>query len=771
MGSAAISSADATPSRHGADAGSNESWREPLIRAIAVITLVYATYWILWRWTNTINTRPGAIVPSIILLLAETWAYLGMCFFVLLTWRLSNRKPGPPPAGKTLDVFITCYNEPLEVLRRTAMGARGITYPHRTYLLDDGKRDEVRAMCDGLGIGYIRRVGNANAKAGNLNFAISVTSGEFILQLDADHVPLPNIADRMLGYFSDPRLALVQAPQDFYNVDSFTHVVNDEGRRLWEENRIFFSLIQPGRDSLNAAFFCGSCGIIRRSALEEIGGFQSQTIIEDMETTIRLQQRGWSTAYHRETLAYGLAPGAAGAYHVQRMRWGQGAMQVLRKLKPLTMRGLTLQQRLAYFAGTACYFEGWQKAVFYLMPLFFFYTGILPVAGSEIAFLSRLVPYILLSILSFELLSRGTGYLLLSERFTMVRVWTYMMAALAIFTRRPLKFNVTPKGHSSVPRMAYMPQLVLLVLSLAAPIWATIAYSQGIIYYDAAGWHSLAFWVNGFWALWNCYFAWHVVRHSLAMKQQRDDHRFAEQMPIEVRVAAAEGPLLVPAMTADLNPTGLGFRSTQRVEPGTTVTLDLPLSTGVLTVSGDVRYVTQEKSHFGPVFMHGIEFAEMPVAVSDAIELHCTHHAMPAWRQKYRQSIDIITRAGEIVRNLRGQKRRLAGLPARLSVAAKGAAPRPRMMILEEMSEGGARVIGPEPITPGTPVSFEVPGADVRGTGIVRHVQMLPTLTNSLFSMGIELDGGRAAKGWRLLLTRARATPDAPPPVSQAYVS
>lgn len=769
MGSTATSSATDS-SRARTEAGSPKDWHEPLIRAVAVVAVLYGAYWILWRWTNTINDAPRAIVPSVILLLAETWAYIGLCFFVLLTWRLTNRQPGAAPSGKTLDVFITCYNEPLEVLRRTAIGARAIRYPHRTYLLDDGKRDEVRAMCDELGIGYIRRVGNANAKAGNLNFAISVTSGEFILQLDADHVPLPNIADRMLGYFEDPRLALVQAPQDFYNVDSFTHVVNDEGRRLWEENRIFFSLIQPGRDSLNASFFCGSCGIIRRSALAEIGGFQSQTIIEDMETTIRLHQRGWKTAYHRETLAYGLAPGAAGAYHVQRMRWGQGAMQVLRKLKPLTLRGLTLQQRLAYFAGTACYFEGWQKAVFYLMPLFFFFTGILPVAGSEIAFLSRLVPYILLCIAAFELLSRGTGYLILSERFTMVRVWTYMMAALAIFTRRPLKFNVTPKGHSSVPRMAYMPQLVLLVLSLAAPVWATIAYSRGWIYYDAAGWSSLAFWVNAFWALWNCYFAWHVVKHSLAMKQQRDDHRFAEQIPIEVRVPAAEGTVAIPAMTADLNPTGLGFRSTQRVAPQSVVTFDLPLGNQIVTVSGEVRHAHAEMSQFGVVYMHGVQFAELPIEARDAIELHCTQHAMPAWRQKYRQSIDILTRAGEIVRNLRGQKRRLAGLPARLTVGGDAAATTTRMMILEEMSDGGARVIGGEPISPGTPVHFEVPGANVRGSGVVRHVQMLPTLTNALFSMGIELDGMRSPRGWRSLLSRGRP-PQSAPHAPQAYVS
>ncbi|MEO5568361.1 MAG: glycosyltransferase, partial [Gemmatimonadaceae bacterium] len=712
---------------------------EALIKTVAVIALMYATYWIYWRWTSTINTAPAAIVPSVVLMVAETWAYFNMCMFVMLTWRLTNRDPGTPPPGRTVDVFITCYNEPLEVLRRTAIGARAVRYPHRTYILDDGKRDDVKTMTEQLGIGYIRRVGNANAKSGNLNFAISVTTGEFILQLDADHVPLPNILDRMLGYFNDPKMAIVQSPQDFYNVDSFTHVVNDEGRRLWEENRIFYSLIQRGRDNWNSSFFCGSCGIIRRSALESIGGFASKTIIEDMETTMELHARGWSTAYHAETLAYGLAPGAADAYHVQRMRWGQGAMQVLRKMKPLTMRGLTLPQRINYFAGTTAYFEGWQKAVFYLMPLLYFYTGVLPVAGDQTAFLMRLIPYIFISIVTFELLSRGTGYLLLSERFTMVRVWTYMLAALAIFSTKPLKFNVTPKGKSTVPRMAYLPQLILLIASIVGPVWATVAYSQGWINYRAPGWGSMAFWMNAVWALWNCYFALYVVRHVMAMKQQRIDHRFEEQLPIQVQ---AEGQSAsIPALTADLNPSGLAFRATQRVEPGTAVTIQLPLVPQRVLTVGAVKHVEEETTHLGRVYMHGVQFGEMPMDDRDAIELYCTHHSMPMWRMRYRQSIDIMTRAAEVMRNLRGGgRRRLVGLPARVVIDGAGDE---RLFILEDYSDTGARLIGDSLIPPGTRVTFDVPGAAVTGTGTVKHVQSLQTNLAVLFSIGVEFAGER----------------------------
>ena len=729
-------------SRGFVDIGPMPAWQERLIRGVAILALVYGAYWIWWRWTYTVNDDPRSLAASIILLVAETWAYLNMCLFVFITWKLSDHEPGPPPANRAVDIFITCYNEPMEVLRRTAIGARAVRYPHRTYLLDDGKRDEVMALSRELGIGYIRRTGNANAKAGNLNHALSVTGGEFILQLDADHVPLPNILDRMLGYFNDPSIALVQSPQDFYNTDSFTHVVNDEGRRLWEENRIFYSLIQPGRDHRGASFFCGSCGILRRSALESIGGFQSQTIIEDMETTIALHRRGWKTAYHRETLAYGLSPAAAEAYHVQRMRWGQGAMQIMRKLKPLTMQGLDLQQRLCYFAGTMCYFEGWQKLVFYLMPLLYLFTGIMPIAGNQTDFLVRLVPYLVLAIGAFELLSRGTGYLFISERYTMVRFYTYMLTVSALFTTKPLKFNVTPKGISGVPLKTYAPQLVLLALSIAAPLWATLAYRYGWIDYDTAGWGSLAFWMNGLWALWNCYFAYHVVRHSLRMRQQRDDHRFPERLPIEVRLQPASGGgTTFRALTTDINPAGLGFRCTMPLGVNSEVEIDLPLASATVSTVGTVVHMERQDTAYGATYMHGVRFNELPIATRDAIELHCTHHAMPMWRNRYRQNIDIVTRAREIVRNTRSEGRRLVQLPVRLETVRDGdaAVEYGAQFLLEEMSDRGVRIVGDQPIAPGTEVTFEVPGTTIAGQGVVRFSRALETSMAIQFTIGIEL--------------------------------
>ena len=205
---------------------------ELITRVFAVIAWLYGLYWISWRWSSSLNHN--ALVFSIILIVAETYGLINSFFLIATVWKLKYRDAPPTPKGLRVDVFITNYDEPLEVLRRTAIGARAIKYPHRTFMLDDGKRDEVKAMADALGIGYIRRDGSEHAKAGNLNNALKVTDGEFILQLDADHVPLPNILDRLLGYFGDARVAFVQSPQDFYNTDSFTHVVNEEGRSLRE---------------------------------------------------------------------------------------------------------------------------------------------------------------------------------------------------------------------------------------------------------------------------------------------------------------------------------------------------------------------------------------------------------------------------------------------------------------------------------------------------------------------------------------------------------
>jgi len=718
----------------------SEEW---ITRIFAVIAWLYGLYWISWRWSSSLNHN--ALVFSIVLIVAETYGLINSFLLIATVWKLKYRDSPPAPKNLSVDVFITNFDEPLEVLRRTAIGARAIKYPHRTFMLDDGKRDEVKAMADTLGIGYIRRDGNQHAKAGNLNNALKVTSGEFILQLDADHVPLPNILDRLLGYFGDEKVAFVQSPQDFYNTDSFTHVVNEEGRSLWEENRIFFSLLQPGKDTWNAAFFCGSCGVLRRKAFEEIGGFSTKTVTEDMETSIVLHGLGWRSVYHGETLAYGLAPSSALAYHVQRLRWGQGSMQILRKLNPLFYPGLTIPQRLAYLTSTATYLDGIQKLIFYLAPVVFFVTGWLPVNVTNAQLITRLVPYVLLTIISFEMLSRGTGWILISERYNMAKFWTYIRACGGFFANKPLKFNVTPKGMGEVPFETYAPQLFLLILSVLSVIWATFASYYGWINYHAPGWSSLAFWLNGFWIAWNIYFAGFVVLQSRASRQQRIDHRFIDAFPIVVDATDAEGreykELL--ALTQDLNPSGLAFRASFALPKAAKIRVALPLAQGTYDVSGRVMHVEKTYTGNNPVYTHGVQFDDLPADTRDAIELHCTHHSVPMWRMKYRQSLNLFNKAVEMVANIRGEKRFFVQLPARVTIEGEdGELPTEGLALLEDVSARGARLLMEVPVPPNRLVQFEVPGTTFSGAGRVVFNRTLESPMKVRFVVGL----GRQAR-------------------------
>ena len=723
---------------------------ERVIRLVAVVALGFAYYWIWWRWSATLNW--DVAVFALALVTAESYRVLNATLLTLTVWKLRHNEPPPPPPGRSVDVFITCFDEPLQLLRRTVIGAKAIRYPHQTWLLDDGKRDDVRAMAAELGVGYIRRPGNEHAKAGNLNHALTVTSGEFILQLDADHVALPHMLDRLLGYFTDPKVGFVQSPHDFYNTDSFTHVVNDEGHRLWEENRIFFSLVQAGKDTWDSAFFCGSCGMLRRAALDEIGGFSTLSVTEDMETSIVLHGRGWTSRYHGETLAYGLAPASASQYHVQRLRWGTGSMQVLRKMNPLRYPGLSWKQRLQYFSSCIDYLDGLQKIVFYLAPAVFFLTGWLPVSVADDEFLIRLVPYMVLTLLSFELLSRGTGWLLLSERYGMTRFFTYVLSLAGYFRRKPVKFMVTPKGVADVPFRAYAPQLVLSVILAGSLVWAVIASHFGWIRY-ADGWTSAAIWVNGAWIVWNLYFALSVVHQSLRSRQQRHDFRFVEMLPVTVTALDAAGEVRFTRMatTQDLNALGLSFRASEPLDEGTRVRLPLRLSTGEVLVEGEVVRVGERQSRHGSIYIHGVQFVDLPVTTRDAIELHCAHHAVPTWRARYRQSMPVFLHAFERFSDLRIGRRRVVQLPAIVHAmdGVDAHAPLGDAM-LEETSDSGARLVLENPVEPGTRVRYEVPGTGISGSGTVIFNRAFESPANVRFAVGVRRDRAPSAHGWMI---------------------
>jgi cellulose synthase (UDP-forming) len=238
-----------------------------LLRLLVLVTAILGVNYVAWRWFFSLNWDAWWI--AVPLVLAETYSLVDSLLFGLTMWRVRRRgEPEPPPPGATVDVFITTYNEPLELVQKTALAALAIRHPHETWLLDDGNRPELGEWAEANGVGWIRRSGDwvdrpRHAKAGNINNALMATEGEFLLILDADQVPEPTILDRTLGYFRDDLVALVQTPQVFVNVPDHDP--------LGSQAPLFYGPIQQGKDGWNAAFFCGSNAVIRREALMQLG--------------------------------------------------------------------------------------------------------------------------------------------------------------------------------------------------------------------------------------------------------------------------------------------------------------------------------------------------------------------------------------------------------------------------------------------------------------------------------------------------------------------
>ncbi len=199
---------------------------EALVHAVAIGALLAGAAYLIWRIGWTIG--PDGLWLSLPLIAAEVHGYITYLGYLFMTWSPESIRPARPVAGATVDFLIPTYNEPFSVLAPTIAGAVAIKYPHKTYVLDDGKRDWVKQLCQRLRVTYITRPTNVGAKAGNLNHALSVTQGDYVAIVDADFVPSPAFIDEMIGYFEDAKVAFVQGPQEFYNRDSFQHLKDDE---------------------------------------------------------------------------------------------------------------------------------------------------------------------------------------------------------------------------------------------------------------------------------------------------------------------------------------------------------------------------------------------------------------------------------------------------------------------------------------------------------------------------------------------------------------
>ncbi len=421
-----------------------------------------------WRITCTL---PSSRAPALQLLFAYVFLVLELVVTVALyRWLkgLMNHRERSREADEhadwwasarespRIDIFLPTYNEPWEVLEKTLVGACAQDYARsRVWVLDDGRRDWLRARCAELGVGYFARPDNAHAKAGNLNNALRARlaqpeSPDFVAVLDADFVPRRGFVRRCLSLMHDPKVGIVQTPQYHYNFDPFQQKFRAfEG---WPDTQRFvFSVFQPARDAEGGAYCCGTSFLARTEALRAIAGFPTESVTEDVLTTVKMNIRGFRTVFLGEPLSAGLAPEGLHEYLTQRGRWCLGSVQLALWLFELDKEQRSLWARLWSIEGPLRWgYTSLLRLVFLMVPVIYWLTGVAPFTASTAEVLLFAVPVMLLQRAFLGWMSRGTQLPLVYEATNLLASMTVVRAFFkGLLQRGEHRFVVTDKGMRS----------------------------------------------------------------------------------------------------------------------------------------------------------------------------------------------------------------------------------------------------------------------------------------------------------------------------------
>lgn len=536
------------------------------VLALVALSLLASLRYMYWRLTSTLDFDNW--LDSLLgygLVVAEFYTLVVIVLgYVQTAWPL-HRKPVMMPRDTslwpTVDVFIPSYNEALNIVKLSIFAAQAIDWPAdklRVYVLDDGRREDFREFCEQIGVGYITRDNNRHAKAGNLNEALKVTDGEYVAMFDADHVPTRSFLQVAMGWFlKDPKLAMLQTPHFFFSPDPFEKNL-DTFRDVPNEGELFYGLLQDGNDLWNATFFCGSCAVLRRTSLLEIGGVATETVTEDAHTALKLNRAGYNTAYLAIPQAAGLATESLSRHVAQRIRWARGMAQIFRTDNPLLGKGLSIGQRLCYANAMLHFFYGLPRLVFLTAPLAYLLFGAEIMHASALMITAYVLPHILHASLTNSTIQGRFRHSFWNEVYEAVLAWYIMGPVLmAMINPRFGGFNVTDKGGVVEEKFfdwtLARPYIVLLTLNV-------VVFGIGIVSLYELGWNNdaitLTILINLAWTIYNIIITSAAIAVASEIRQVRSEPRVQARLPI--RVTRADG-VLIDGVTQDFSQTGLGL--------------------------------------------------------------------------------------------------------------------------------------------------------------------------------------------------------------------
>ncbi|MFT4218874.1 MAG: glycosyltransferase family 2 protein [Micropruina sp.] len=297
--------------------------------------------------------------------LIEVFRLINVITLVRATRKSCDPVPVIPESGHRV-AFLTSIvpgKEPIEMAEKTLAAARRLAYEGTVdvWLLDEGDDLEVKRMCRRIGVHHFSRRGveywnqktgphRAKTKHGNYNAWLDAhgENYDFWVSVDTDHVPHPEMANRLLGYFRDPDVAFVVGPQVYGNYDNFVTKASESQQYL------FHSVLQRAGNPDGIPMFVGTNNAVRISALQDIGGL-ADSITEDAATSLvwhrkqnPLTGRPWKSVYTPDVLAVGEGPSSWADYFTQQARWARGTNELVVRGWFRRLRGLSFSGALHY---------------------------------------------------------------------------------------------------------------------------------------------------------------------------------------------------------------------------------------------------------------------------------------------------------------------------------------------------------------------------------------------------------------------------------------
>lgn len=369
--------------------------------------------------------------------------------------RLPHESPYDPNLRPKVALQVPVFNEDFDVVQQTIAHLVRQDYPadrYRVMVLDDSTDADLRrrlsAYCEEVGAQYVTRPRRTGFKAGAINYATKLLPEdfEFVSIIDADYWVRPDFLRSVVGYFVDPNLAFVQTPQDYRNQDeSFLT------RQYQRAEGYFYHAIMPSRNEQSAIIFCGTMGIIRRRALEQIGGFAENQICEDAEVSVRFAVNGWDSLYIDKSYGKGLMPAVYEAYKKQFYRWAFGNVKILFTTTWSILRSkMRARQKFDFIISQLHWFDG-----FFVLAIatILLYLGLGPVVGYDAVshhqreiILLALVPVALLvdGVVRLHMVLRQSGHTRWRDAIMVQGMWFSIKFTIVIAVTKCLLGFRTP---------------------------------------------------------------------------------------------------------------------------------------------------------------------------------------------------------------------------------------------------------------------------------------------------------------------------------------